>query len=238
MSNTAAYARMRHLWEDHVKYTALWIVVAVDAGVGNDKSNQVLNKIGFRLAIQNQNAIGDLVAELIKSRGGDAARSTEFGKELATLLTEHISQATKIVGALPQVRGIDRSGSAASFDTAKKLMERVIKNGVLVTNADGSRQLGVMSPRDSLVSQAFYVWYENAAKIASLIAESEFVAVDREGLEKNVRHALFLHLDQTTAEALAYYTRDNAEWIRRIDEATEHILGLSDVLTSIFLGKN
>jgi hypothetical protein len=89
-------ADMRKLWEDHVTYTGLFAIAAIDGG--NDA-----NKIAERL-LRNQDDIGNA----IKPYYGDAA-----GNKLGSLLRDHILIAADLVKAA-------KAGDSAAQDAANK----------------------------------------------------------------------------------------------------------------------
>jgi hypothetical protein len=89
-------ADMRKLWEDHVTYTGLFAVAAVDGGMD-------ANKIAERL-LRNQDDIGNA----IKPYYGDAA-----GNKLGSLLRDHILIAADLVKAA-------KAGDSAAQDAANK----------------------------------------------------------------------------------------------------------------------
>jgi hypothetical protein len=89
-------ADMRKLWEDHVTYTGLFAVAAVDGGMD-------ANKIAERL-LRNQDDIGNA----IKPYYGDAA-----GNKLGSLLRDHILIAADLVKAA-------KAGDSAGQDAANK----------------------------------------------------------------------------------------------------------------------
>lgn len=89
-------ADMRKLWEDHVTYTGLFAVAAIDGGVD-------ANNIAERL-LRNQDDIGNA----IKTYYGDAA-----GNKLGSLLRDHILIAAELVKAA-------KAGDSAAQDAANK----------------------------------------------------------------------------------------------------------------------
>jgi hypothetical protein len=89
-------ADMRKLWEDHVTYTGLFAVAAVDGGMD-------ANKIAERL-LRNQDDIGNA----IKPYYGEAA-----GNKLGQLLRDHILIAADLVKAA-------KTGDSAGQDAANK----------------------------------------------------------------------------------------------------------------------
>jgi hypothetical protein len=89
-------ADMRKLWEDHVTYTGLFAVAAIDGGVD-------ANNIAERL-LRNQDDIGNA----IKPYYGDAA-----GNKLGSLLRDHILIAADLVKAA-------KAGDSAAQDAANK----------------------------------------------------------------------------------------------------------------------
>ena len=89
-------ADMRKLWEDHVTYTGLFAVAAIDGGVD-------ANNIAERL-LRNQDDIGNA----IKPYYGDAA-----GNKLGSLLRDHILIAADLVKAA-------KGGDSAAQDAANK----------------------------------------------------------------------------------------------------------------------
>lgn len=89
-------ADMRKLWEDHVTYTGLFAVAAIDGGID-------ANNVAERL-LRNQDDIGNA----IKPYYGDAA-----GNKLGQLLREHILIAADLVKAA-------KAGDAAGQEAANK----------------------------------------------------------------------------------------------------------------------
>jgi hypothetical protein len=89
-------ADMRKLWEDHVTYTGLFAVAAIDGGVD-------ANNVAERL-LRNQDDIGNA----IKPYYGDAA-----GNKLGSLLRDHILIAADLVKAA-------KGGDSAAQDAANK----------------------------------------------------------------------------------------------------------------------
>jgi hypothetical protein len=89
-------ADMRKLWEDHVTYTGLFAVAAIDGGVD-------ANNVAERL-LRNQDDIGNA----IKPYYGDAA-----GNKLGSLLRDHILIAADLVKAA-------KAGDSAAQDVANK----------------------------------------------------------------------------------------------------------------------
>ena len=87
---------MRKLWEDHVTYTGLFAIAAIDGGVD-------ANNIAERL-LRNQDDIGNA----IKPYYGDAA-----GTKLGSLLRDHILIAADLVKAA-------KGGDSAAQDQADK----------------------------------------------------------------------------------------------------------------------
>jgi MYND finger len=216
------FAKMRMLWDEHTKYTALFIVAALD---GNTAA---VKWITPRLAAENQRDIGEAVTLMILSRsdggdGGDSANNArKFGEELTRLLTQHISQAGEIVTDLAATREKD---------------VLPLSGGIKIAGLNYLNEL--KRSKHALSSLDFKVlkWYENAEEIANFIVNSEFVQVPKQGLLEKVREGLFTHLDQTLLEALAYNNKDYPVWIEYIDEASHHMLEFSDAMTTIFIGK-
>jgi hypothetical protein len=89
-------ADMRKLWEDHITYTGLYAIAAIDGGLD-------ANKIAERL-LHNQDEIGNA----IKPYYGDAA-----GNKLGSLLRDHILIAAELVKAA-------KGGDSAAQDAANK----------------------------------------------------------------------------------------------------------------------
>jgi len=87
---------MRKLWEDHITYTGLYAIAAIDGGVD-------ANNIAERL-LKNQDDIGNA----IKPYYGDAA-----GNKLGSLLRDHILIAAELVKAA-------KAGDSAGQDAANK----------------------------------------------------------------------------------------------------------------------
>jgi len=87
---------MRKLWEDHITYTGLYAIAAIDGGVD-------ANDIAERL-LKNQDDIGNA----IKPYYGDAA-----GNKLGSLLRDHILLAAELVKAA-------QAGDSAGQDAANK----------------------------------------------------------------------------------------------------------------------
>src|SRR5262245_32872456 len=105
-STVALKMAMRKLWEDHIVYTRNYIISAL-AGLEDEA------KIAERL-LRNQDDIG----AAIKPYYGDAA-----GKQLATLLRDHILIAAEIVaaakaGAMDQVAAGQKKWTANGADIA------------------------------------------------------------------------------------------------------------------------
>jgi hypothetical protein len=89
-------ADMRKLWEDHITYTGLFAIAAIDGGLD-------ANKIAERL-LHNQDEIGNA----IKPYYGDAA-----GNKLGSLLRDHILIAAELVKAA-------KGGDSAAQEAANK----------------------------------------------------------------------------------------------------------------------
>jgi hypothetical protein len=89
-------ADMRKLWEDHITYTGLYAIAAIDGGLD-------ANTIAGRL-LHNQDEIGNA----IKPYYGDAA-----GDKLGSLLRDHILLAAEVVKDA-------KAGDSAAQDAANK----------------------------------------------------------------------------------------------------------------------
>jgi hypothetical protein len=89
-------ANMRQLWEDHITYTGLYAIAAIDGGLD-------ANTIAARL-LHNQDEIGNA----IKPYYGDAA-----GNKLGSLLRDHILLAAEVVKDA-------KAGDSGAMDAANK----------------------------------------------------------------------------------------------------------------------
>ena len=96
---------LRTLWSEHTKYTALFIVAAID-------KLHTLGAIKERL-LKNQDDIAAFVVKMVQSQSDEEfppSKLSEFKKVLATKLKEHIAGAETLVGGLSLLAGTNRDG--------------------------------------------------------------------------------------------------------------------------------
>ena len=109
---------LRTLWSEHTKYTALFIVAAID-------KLHTLGAIKERL-LKNQDDIAAFVVKMVQSQSDEEfppSKLSEFKKVLATKLKEHIAGAETLVGGLSLLAGTSREGQAGKIGDYKRALQ-------------------------------------------------------------------------------------------------------------------
>jgi hypothetical protein len=237
-SKRSSNEELRTLWSEHTKYTALFIVAAID-------KLHTLGAIKERL-LKNQDDIAAFVVKMVQSQSEEdlpPSKLSEFKKALATKLKEHIAGAETLVGALSLVAGTSREGQAGKIgDYKRALQEKLapVKGTILERRYDEKEERELPLPRltapTTVLDAAIWNWYKNGVEIVNLIAHSDYIVDTSSDVHGWLLSMFYLHLQQTIVEALAYYVRADKVWLDAVDEASDHMLKFADGMTHMFWG--
>lgn len=248
-------AALRRVFEEHTKYTALFICAAIDG-------TPAVPALVKRLQTLNSKQIADSIAVLIGKQTqvrNDMTLRTQI-RTLANALNEefqaHIGLAAAIVGELPKVAGGERNSKAKStavhvaigellraggtlFEERKSPKILIQRTGVEMEGSGRILRPGFEKAGATLESK-IGAWYYNAEKIVKLLAKNTFVLEHEQGATEEVLRDMFYeHLDQTLVEARLYYfvslPDGGANWIASVDDAAYHMVKISDMLHRIFM---
>jgi hypothetical protein len=221
--------RMREVWSDHTKYTAM----VISAVLSNTDTADFLVR---RLLEKNQEDIGANVAHIISTRH-DAREAAKFGSKLTNLLKTHIKLAATITREMYNLDDYFKDFVKFEEKSATSiLLQLTTEAGHLVYTDDNKkfRELGSKPANKTSTAYQLWMWYDNADDIATLIAKSEYAKKGTFNSRVYIREGLFKHLDQTFLQILLYYKKLYGEWVEMMDRSTNHILEFSDILTGVF----
>jgi hypothetical protein len=221
--------KMRALWSDRAKYTAMAISSSLSGFPYELVLFETLRKTDSELSSQ-------FVKNVLQ---GDISEKELFRMSFENYLqlndryirdfTLRVKEVDVVINRYPYLDN-EKSWDAILVELLNT--SRVLK---FTDDTKNYRELYSEPVNEEAILKKIWLWYNNANEFANFISKSEFAKRGTKSQLVYIREGLFKIIDYTILQIILHYKKNYYSWVTMMNKSTAHCLEFSDIITNLFL---